>query len=233
MIEVNLLPGGKKRRPSKGGGRSGGGGGGGIGAALRNLSMPDLGSLLADSYTIAAAAVALGVLLTLGWWFVGLSSRQGDVEVALADALQDSANYADLIERNQTLEARRDSIAQKVQIIQEIDALRYVWPHLLDELARALPDYTWLTQVIQVSVGAEVEFQVRGRAGNNLALTTFWRQLQESPFIRNVQLVQTEQVLEGSGQLVYEFQLDCVYAHPDPEFIETVPLFEDPMTVNE
>ncbi len=167
--------------------------------------MPDLGSLLADSYTIAAAVVGLGVLLTLGWWYMGLSSRQGDAQVALADALQDSANYADLIQRNATLEARRDSIAQKVAIIQEIDALRYVWPHLLDELSRALPDYTWLTQVIQVSVGQEVEFQVRGRAGNNLALTTFWRQLQESPFIRSVQLVQTEQVLETTGQLVYEF----------------------------
>ena len=164
--------------------------------------MPNLGGLLADSYNIVAVVVGLGVLLTVGWWYVGLSSRQGDVQVALADALQDSANYADLIQRNATLEARRDSIAQKVEIIQEIDALRYVWPHLLDELGRALPDYTWLTQVIQVSVGEEVEFQVRGRAGNNLALTTFWRQLQESPFIRNVQLVQTEQVLEPTGQSV-------------------------------
>ena len=226
MIEVNLLPGGKKRRPAKGGGGS-------ILGGLRNLSMPDFGSLLADFYTVAAAVVALGVLLALGWWYVGLSSRQGDVEVALADALQDSANYADLIQRNATIEARRDSIAQKVEIIQEIDALRYVWPHLLDELSRALPDYTWLTQIIQVSVGEEVEFQVRGRAGNNLALTTFWRQLQESPFVRNVQLVQTEQVLEPTGQLVYEFQLDCVYAPPPMDLIETVPLFEDPMTVNE
>ena len=227
MIEVNLLPGGKKRRPSKGGGGSS------ILGGLRNLSIPNLGNLLADFYTVAAAVVVLGVLLALGWWFVGLSSRQGDVEVALADALQDSANYADLIQRNATIEARRDSIAQKVEIIQEIDALRYVWPHLLDELSRALPDYTWLTQVIQVSVGEEVEFQVRGRAGNNLALTTFWRQLQESPFIRNVQLVQTEQVLEPTGQLVYEFQLDCVYAPPPMDLIETVPLFQDPMTVNE
>ena len=227
MIEVNLLPGGKKRRLSKGGG------GGGIGSALRNLSMPNLGGLLADSYNIVAVVVGLGVLLTVGWWYVGLSSRQGDVQVALADALQDSANYADLIQRNATLEARRDSIAQKVEIIQEIDALRYVWPHLLDELGRALPDYTWLTQVIQVSVGEEVEFQVRGRAGNNLALTTFWRQLQESPFIRNVQLVQTEQVLEPTGQSVYAFQLDCIYAPPPMDLLETVPLFEDPMTVNE
>ena len=145
--------------------------------------------------------------------------------MALADAVQDSANYADLIERNALIEARRDSIAQKVDIIQEIDALRFVWPHLLDELARALPDYTWLTQVIQVSIGDVVEFQVRGRAGNNRALTTFWRQLQESPFIRSVQLVQTEQVVEPTGQLVYDFQLDCVYEAPPLEFLETVPLF--------
>ncbi len=225
MIEVNLLPGGKKRRPSKGGGGAG---------ILSKLSMPDLGGLLSDSYAIGAAVVAIGVVALLGWWYVGLSSRQADVRVELADALQDSANYADLIQRNATLAARRDSIAQKVSIIQEIDALRYVWPHLLDELARALPDYTWLTQVIQVSVGdAAVEFQVRGRAGNNRALTTFWRQLQESPYIRNVQLVQTEQVLEPTGQLVYAFQLDCVYMAPPLDMLETVPLFLDPMTINE
>ena len=150
MIEVNLLPGGKKRRA-----RGGGGGG-------RKLPIPDLSKLLSDSYTIGAVVVGVGVLVTIGWWYLGLSARQEEVEVALADAVQDSANYADLIERNAIIEARRDSIAQKVNIIQEIDALRYVWPHLLDELARALPDYTWLTQVIQVSIGDVVEFQVLG-----------------------------------------------------------------------
>ena len=45
--------------------------------------MPDFGSLLADSYAIAAAVVGLGVLLTMGWWYVGLSDREGDVQVAL------------------------------------------------------------------------------------------------------------------------------------------------------
>ena len=102
MIEVNLLPGGKKRRPAKGGG------GGGV---LSKLSMPDLGALLSDSYTIVAVVVGLGVLAFLGWRYVGLSSREANVAVELADALQDSANYADLIERNATLAARRDSIS--------------------------------------------------------------------------------------------------------------------------
>ena len=226
MIEVNLLPGGKKRRPAKGGG-----GGGGF---LGKLTMPSLGSLSFDVWTMASVVVVAGVLGVLGYLYMGLSSRQENVQVELDEAIQDSTNYSNLIQRNATLAARRDSIAQKVDIIQEIDALRYVWPHLLDELARALPDYTWLTQVIQVSVGETVDFQVRGLAGNNRALTTFWRQLQESPFIRSVQLVQTEQILQPGGQLVYQFQLDCVYARPPLEFLETIPLFGvDPEPIND
>ena len=165
MIEVNLLPGGKKRRPSK----SGGGGG-----FLGKLSMPSLGSLALDAYSIAAVVVVVGVLATLGYWYMGLSSRQEEVQVQLADAVQDSSNYSDLIQQNESLMARRDSIALKVDIIQEIDALRYVWPHLLDEVARALPDFTWLTEILQVSgEGAAVEFQIRGLAGNKFAMTTY------------------------------------------------------------
>ena len=217
MIEVNLLPGGNKRRPSK---RGGGGG-----SFLGKLSVPSLGSLSFDVYTMAAVVVVAGVLGLGGWSYLGLSSRQENIQVLLAEAVQDSTNYADLIQRNATLAARRDSIAQKVDIIQEIDALRYVWPHLLDELARALPDYTWLTEVIQVSSGETVDFQVRGLAGNNNAMTRFWRQLEDSPFIRSVQLVQSEQILQPGGQLVVQFQLNCVYARPPLEFLETIPLF--------
>ena len=226
MIEVNLLPGGKKRRPSK----SGGGGG-----FLGKLSMPSLGSLALDAYSIAAVVVVVGVLATLGYWYMGLSSRQENVQVELADAVKDSSNYADLIQQNVSLMARRDSIALKVDIIQEIDALRYVWPHLLDEVARALPDFTWLTEILQVSgEGAAVEFQIRGLAGNNFAMTTFWEQLEESPFIRDVVLVQSEQILQTTGQMVVQFQLDCVYSRPSMDFLETIPLFgEDLPALNQ
>ena len=106
MIEVNLLPGGKKRRPAK----RGGGGGGGAGF-LSKLSMPSLGSISLDAYTIGSVVVVVGSLAVLGWWYVGLSSQREEVRVELASAIQDSTNYADLIQRNATLEARRDSIA--------------------------------------------------------------------------------------------------------------------------
>ena len=217
MIEVNLLPGGKKRGPR----------GGGL-----PFKLPSIKNFPADPYIIGAVVVGLGVLGTMGYFYLGLSSRQDDVQVALADAIQDSANYVDLIERNNTLKARRDSIAQKVDLIQEIDAGRYVWPHVLDEVARALPDYTWLTQILQVGVGDVIEFQIHGKAGNPFALTTFMESLEASPFVRNVTLVQTEQVVDND-QLVYGFQLDASYEVPPTELIETVPLFQvDPSVGN-
>ena len=212
MIEVNLLPGGKRRAAKKGGG--------GL-----PFSLPSISAIPADPYIIVAIVSVVGTLGLLGWWYVGLSSGQADVQVALADAVQDSSNYADLIQRNEQLTARRDSIGEKVDIIQEIDAGRYVWPHVLDEVARALPDYTWLTQILQVTVGNVIEFQVHGKAGNNFALTTFWEALEASPFIRNVSLVQTEQVLEPTGELVFVFQLDAAYEVPPMELLQTIPLF--------
>jgi hypothetical protein len=48
-----------------------------------------------------------------------------------------------------------------------------------------------------------------------------------------VQLVQTEQVVEPTGELVYAFQLDCVYTNPPMDLLETVPLFQDLITINE
>ena len=195
MIEVNLLPGGKRRAAKRGGG---------------GFSLPSIPAIPADPYIIGAIVSVVATLGLLGWGYLGLSLGQEDVEVALADAVQDSANYADLIQRNEHLTARRDSIGQKVDIIQEIDEGRYVWPHVLDEVARALPDYTWLTQILQVTVGDVIEFQVHGKAGNNFALTSFWEALEASPFIRNVNLVQTEQVLEPTGELVYSLPVGRV-----------------------
>jgi Tfp pilus assembly protein PilN len=47
--------------------------------------------------------------------------------------------------------AQRDSVARQLQIIRSIDNDRFVWPHVLDEVSRALPPYTWLTTVEQTS----------------------------------------------------------------------------------
>lgn len=214
MIEVNLLPGGRKR-PSRGLSFSlpsfGGGGGG-----------PDM-----DRWMLGSLAVILLALGYMAWLYTGVAGEQEEVEVALEEAVQDSVRFADLIARTNELTARRDSVAEKVGIIQEIDQNRFVWPHILDEVARALPDYTWLGGLTQVSLDP-LQFRLQGLAGNNFALTVFMEQLEASPFIEGVRLISSEQVLQGdagTGQVLIQFQLEAAYVQPPIEFLETVPLF--------
>lgn len=218
MIQVNLLPGGKKR--SRGGGFSfslpklGGGGGGGPG-------------LPADPYTLGAAAAGVLSLGVMAWLFLGIGAEREELDVALTEARQDSVRFADVIQRTNQLTARRDSIAERVAIIQEIDAGRYVWPHLLDEVALALPEYTWLRELTQIQADP-LQVRIGGRAGSNFAITNFMRRLEASRFLREVTLERSEQIQSEADQedIVYVFELTVLYEPPPLDELQTVPLFE-------
>jgi Tfp pilus assembly protein PilN len=216
LIEVNLLPGGAKRAKK--------GGGGGF-----KLKMPQMGALPADRWILGSALVAA---VFLGWTIYRVLDVRGDREtaqLALDEQVQDSARFADLIARTQLLTARRDSIAQRVAIIQQIDQNRFVWAHILDEVARALPDYTWLNELSQVS-NEPISVRLTGQAGNNFALTVFMEQLEASPFLQNVTLIQSQQEFAGQGtaaqQVVQGYTLEVGYVQPPLEFLQTIPLFE-------
>ncbi len=214
MIEVNLQPGGKKR---------------GSRGPRFSLRLPTLGGFSRDLWVVGSSVVVLAAVAIGSFLFITTSNFQGELEVRIEEARADSARYADLILQNDALLARRDSIAQRVEIIQEIDGDRYTWPHIMDEVARALPEYTWLTAILQVSLGEELQFRVEGRAGNPFALTRFMENLEASLFIRNVDLIATEQVIdepgEGVRRVVYRFQVEALFERPPAELIETVPLF--------
>lgn len=222
MIEVNLLPGGKKRSSR------------GRGFSLSGLSLPKLrgggGGLPGDPYVLGAVVAGIVTLLVVGWLFMGVRSDREEVQVALDEAVRDSVRFADVIARTNQLTARRDSIAQRVAIIQEIDAGRFVWPHILDEIGRSLPDYTWLQEVGQIQTDP-LQLRVAGRAGSNFAITNFMRNLEASRFLREVQLERTEQAQaeENPQDLVYIFELTVTFEPPPMDELETVPLFEEGM----
>ena len=95
-------------------------------------------------------------------------------------------------------------------------------------MARALPDYTWLSELTQTEADP-LAVRLTGQAGNNFALTVFMEQLEASVFLQGVTLIQSQQEFVGQGgatqQVVQGFVLDVGYVEPPMEFLETVPLF--------
>ncbi len=225
MIEVNLLPGGRKGR------RGGRNPLAGLVSGLQGLTRRSSGGgggSQTDPYMAffaVAAAISLGYM---GFSFLNLRSETEELTVQLEEAVQDSIRNAAIIERTRQLEARGDSIEERVAIIQEIDAGRYVWPHLLDEVAAAVPDYLWLREVLYQSDNP-LTVRVTGRAGSLFAITRYMRRLEASRFLRSVNPETMQQIPSEANpeDLVYMFELVMQYESPGIDELETVPLFDD------
>lgn len=235
MIQINLLPSGDRRRPSAGGR-----------AFPRLPSVPRLGG---DPWTVGLAAAGIGALLLLGYGFWTTGVERDELRAQLVREVADSTRFASTIQLVASLEARQDTIAQKIEVIRSVDERRYVWPHLLSEVSRATPDFTWLTRVsategdpasvatptpadsmaagsTELSTGGEEmtpAFNVEGNAGSTQALTRFMKNLESSPFVRDVTLVTSEQTTV-EGRTFQKFTLEARYETPDSAFIETVPV---------
>lgn len=244
MIEINLLP--RNGKKKKAGRRSAGAGLGlatMLGGVTARVRDPFLAGAIA-SLVLSAAAVG-GLHLNHQRRAAATATRE---QVAVAD----SARYATVLADKRAAEAQRDSILRQLDIIKSIDNDRFVWPHLLEEVSRALPAYTWLTSLNQtsavVSVAARpdttaapaggetpapradsapprapLQFRLVGHTVDIQALTRFMKLLEASPFIRDVQLARTDVAVTG-GKQVTEFQLDAQYEVPPPSALRMVPV---------
>lgn len=137
MIEINLLPGGKK--PKRGGGGGPSINFGAIGAAIS--------ARVKDKWLAAAIGTGLVALAAVGYLFTTQRSRQSALLQRETKALEDSTKYAVYLRDRMQAQARRDSAFIQLSIIKAIDEDRFIWPHFMEEVSRALPAYTWLRSI--------------------------------------------------------------------------------------
>jgi len=214
VIEINLLPGARRKR----------------GGMRLKLALPDLKALagsVKDPWLIAcvvAWALALGVATPL--WMKG-RGQVSSLRPRLEAAQREQRRYAALVARKRQFELARDSLIYQIDVIKGIDRDRYVWPHILDAVSKAVPDYTWLDNL--QSRGAEGDssgapaFQVSGRTVDMQAFTRFLRNLEASPFIQGVAPVSTGLVTE-QGRDVTTFVISARYQVPDSSQLTFQPL---------
>ena len=211
MIEVNLHPTGGKARKGKrpalkapawaGASRAGDG---------------------RDPWTIIAIGAFLAAVLVIGGlWFTQRSART-DLDERLEEAVADSVRLADLRVLSDSLTAREREILERLALVRGLDEGRFVWPHLLDEVSRAVPEYTWLTAVRVATPLPDLTVQVDGLAANPLAITRFVRNLQASQYIQQVRIMGSQQA-EVDNVNAQAFKLVVTYADPDGGGSEQAP----------
>lgn len=136
MIEINLLPGAGKKKSSRGG------------SSLNPMAaFSGLSAKVKDKYLLASATAVILAVGTAGTGYTVQARQEQRIQTALDKALQDSAHYAAVTTDALRAEAKRDTVLRQLNIIRTIDEDRYIWPHILDEISKALPAYTWLSLV--------------------------------------------------------------------------------------
>ena len=237
MIEINLLPGKKKAAKGAGG---------------LSLSMPDFKGLLAqvkDPFLL----VAIGAWVVVGGGgallFITDRARLASAESRLEAVRTEKRRYDIVIAQKRQAEKVRDSLLYEINVIRNIDADRYIWPHVLDQATKALPPYTWITNMQGVSaivaapagspqalngpmtverdsIGRPtVKVAIRGRTVDIQAYTTFLRQLAASPWFTDVTPAASQTVIEADRP-VTEFSVTVSYRIADSVYIRTVPLVQ-------
>ena len=173
---------------------------------------------------LVAGGWVLGLAI-IAWLHLGMNSRLAELRTEHEAAVRDSTRFAVLRAQGDSLQAQERAISQKLQVIQEIDAGRFVWPHILDEISRALPPYVWVVNITEAfSDNGRPRIRMEGRAGNYFALGRYIEDLEASPFLRQVRLISSSQT-NADDRTVLSFILEAAYEEPAPDMIQTVPLF--------
>lgn len=219
-IKINLLPGGKKKK-------HGGGG----------LKMPDFGAFVSkvkDPLLLGAVASWILVAVFMGGIWSMTNAKIASLTPALEEWRRQGRNFEQMIEEKDHQTVLRDSLRIELRAIREIDGDRYVWPHIMDEISRAMPEFTWIVSldaVVQQDivrddgtvVPAPTKFSIDGRTSNIQAFTRFLTQLGDSPWLTDIQTGGTSTVLEGNRN-VTSFRIEGTFHRADSAFIQTVPV---------
>ena len=215
-------------------------------------SVRGLGSNVKDPLLLACAASWVVVLGWLGYVLVSTTTELNALEPQLEVTRSEHRRFKAFLAEKRHQETIRDSLVAQIGTIRTVDGDRYVWAHLLDEVTKALPPYTWLvdmgkaapmaaatgaptttpapaatgdTAAARPFVSPPVVFDVNGRTVDIQAYTRFLRQLEASPWIADVTPVSAQTVVEKERP-VTAFTIRATYRQADSAYIRTVPLSE-------
>ena len=220
MITVNLRPGQKRKT---------GGGGKELFAKFRSF-----GAGVRDPMLLGAGAVCLLVVAYLVWGFGSTATKFSALGPQLEQVRDQQKRFDNLLKQKRRAETIRDSLLAQIATIRGVDGDRYVWPHVFDEVAKALPPYTWLTNLSILAQPAAVvdsadttprpmRFKLEGRTMDLQAYTRFLRQLEASPWLKDVTPIEAATVVEQERP-VTKFTLQASFGRADSAYIRTVPL---------
>ncbi len=221
LIEINLRPGAKKKKKR--------------GAKAAEFKLPDFKELAAqitDPLLIGAIASWVVSLIFIGVVYAMERNTLAEIDPQLTALERERRDLREEIAAREESDSLVQALSSELTAIREIDAKRYVWPHILEEITAALPAFTWLVSIeflpstpglggLDVSEDPLPAVLITGRTSDIQSYTGFLRRLAESDWLKDVAGGSTTMV-EEEGRSVLDFSVTVQYKIADS--FDTIPV---------
>lgn len=221
FIEINLRPGAKKKKKR--------------GAKAAEFKLPDFKELAAqitDPLLIGAIASWVVSLIFIGVVYAMERNTLAEIDPQLTALERERRDLREEIAAREESDSLVQALSSELTAIRGIDAKRYVWPHILEEITAALPAFTWLVSIeflpstpglggLDVSEDPLPAVLITGRTSDIQSYTGFLRRLAESDWLKDVAGGSTIMV-EEEGRSVLDFSVTVQYKIADS--FDTIPV---------
>lgn len=173
MIRINLLA--TERRAVK--------------AAARGFQAGQKITVIGSLILVLAAA-------GIGWRYWALGQQQTTMDRDISAAKREEQRLSEILMQVQEFEARRRQLEARVALIDELRKGQNAPVHIIDQVSRALPDMTWLTELRQDGY----DLTIKGRCLTLTSLSDYVGNLEASRYFkRPVEIVESA-VVSGDGK---------------------------------
>lgn len=146
---------------------------------------------------ILGSLILLLTVAALGWRYWSLGQQAAQIEADIEAATREEQRLQEILRQVREFEARKNLLQQRVDLIDELRKGQNAPVHMIDQVSRALPEMTWLTNVQQATDGYTLTMQ--GRCLTLTSLSDFIGNLEGSRyFIRPVEIVESTVVPGGA-----------------------------------
>jgi type IV pilus assembly protein PilN len=163
MIRINLLP--REER-----------------AAAPTIKLPQLGAM-------APLGILGAVLLIVAGTAVAERAKVHALQNDVAEIKEEVRAIQPQVDRVKRLTAQREELEARLGIIQQLDRGRFLSVRVMDDMARQVPRYMWLTSLQQQG---PTSLKMGGVTFSNLIVAEFMMRLEQSPLFSNIDLVETK-----------------------------------------
>lgn len=166
----------------------------------------------AHRVTIAAGAVLLLTVLGIGGWFWSLRRTSQQVDEDIARAETEIVQMRSVLVQVQKFEAQRAQLQQRVTLIEQLRRGQTAPVHVIDEIARALPERTWLYEMVQK--GSDVT--LAGMTTSNMGVSDFVANLEASGWFKKpVDIIGTQTDSDPKTGDLVKFEIRGTVNNPD------------------